>query len=47
MQYLVALLMGLTLLPQLAFAAGGFYNSCKHNVGPVLFHSMIQRASTD
>jgi hypothetical protein len=39
--------MGLTLLPNLAFAAGGFYKSCKQNVGPVLFHSIIQLALTD
>ncbi|KAH6649435.1 Cyanovirin-N [Chaetomium tenue] len=33
MKYFVALLMGLSLLPQLALAAvgGGFYASCKHN----------------
>jgi hypothetical protein len=32
MQLSVVLAMGLALLPELAAAAGGFYNSCRNNV---------------
>lgn len=39
MKLSIALSMGLALLPDMATAAGGFYNSCRNNVGSISSNS--------
>jgi hypothetical protein len=46
MQLSTFLAMGLALLPELAAAGGGFYNSCKHNVGPLSLPGLNNLART-